>query len=140
MRLRPALFAALAFAASAAISGCHDDVGCVYITDCQTQGSTFVCVPDSSGFGHCVLATDVFGFTEDAGTGCAPDAGISSADGGLGDGGLPDGGFADAGPEDAGLDGGLAADAGVDAGMDAGSQPDAGSDAGRPLDAGTDAG
>ncbi len=111
------------------LAACHDDVTCVYDTDCASQGSSFVCVPDSSGFGHCLPASLVFGAVQDGGTGAAgSDAGAATADAGF-----------DAGPAaDAGLDAGPAADAGEDAGQDAGSDAgpqDAGSDAG-PSDAG----
>ncbi|MHB1846337.1 MAG: hypothetical protein ACYCWW_16050 [Deltaproteobacteria bacterium] len=122
-RVFPHAFAGLLLGLALGLPSCHSDVTCVYDTDCASQGSTDVCVPDSSGFGHCVPAADVFGLVNDGGSGKG-----QSCDGGTT---LP--------ATDAGSDAG-AGDAGSDAGEDAGSVPDAGSTDAGAADAGSDAG
>ena len=59
----------LAFAvATLWFGGCQKDSQCVQQADCPT---TDQCIPDSSGVGHCISNSDIFGVT-DAGQ---PDAG-----------------------------------------------------------------
>jgi hypothetical protein len=67
-----------------ALATCHSDATCVYDSDCNSQGGAgeYVCVPDSSGWGHCMTAADIFGTASSDGgvvatTSCG-DAGVGT--------------------------------------------------------------